>query len=111
MTSEHDRPDALALLEGKERKKKREKAPKSVTPVPSHMSSSARESPAVQRDPAAQCAHRQASGTSLSKQRLPCVLCKRTWLIGAAQQCLSITYIGGAPLKLKRWLCVKLYPI
>lgn len=83
MTSEHDRPDALALLEGK----KKEKAPKFVTPVPSLMSSSASESPAVQRDPAALCAHRLASGTSLSKQKLPCVFCKYTWLICAVQQC------------------------
>lgn len=76
MTSEHDRPDALASLY-----KKKSKASKFITPVLSPMASSASESPAVQRDPAAQRpystsqgmlrADMQPSGTSLSKQRPP----------------------------------------
>jgi len=62
---------------------------------------SASESPAVQRDPAAQRMHSlsqgmlwaetQPSGTSLSEQRLPYVLCKRTWLIYAVQRFCSDT--------------------
>lgn len=75
MTSEHDRPDALAPLY------KKSKASKFITPVLSPMASSASESPAVQRDPAAQrpystsqgmlWADMQPSGTSLSEQRPP----------------------------------------
>lgn len=94
MTSEHDRPDALAPLY------KKSKASKFITPVLSPMASSASESPAVQRDPAAQrpystsqgtlWADMQPSGTSLSEQRPPpwCffVFGKCAWLNCAVQQ-------------------------
>lgn len=100
MTSEHDRPDALVPLY------KKNKAPKFVTPVLSPMASSASESPAVQRDPAAQhtystsqgmlWADMQPSGTSLSEQRPPhggffffLFFGKCAWLNLAVQQCCS----------------------
>lgn len=61
------------------------------------MASSASESPAVQRAPAALRMHSlsqgmlwaetQPSGTSLSGQRLPHAFCKSAWLVRGVQQC------------------------
>ena len=74
MTSAHNRCSCPAC-------KKTQPGAKFATPGPSPTASSASESPAVQRDPAAQRTHSlsqgmlwaetQPSGTSLSEQRLP----------------------------------------